>query len=71
MITRYILTVADGRMVTNDTRTGAALTKIAGLCYVWESKVVVERERVVYQAILGTPLTVEVYVAPPTPFLRH
>lgn len=71
MITRYVLSAADGRRVTNDTRTGAALTKNAALCYVWDSKEVVERERVVYQAILGTPLTVEIYVAAPTSFLKR
>lgn len=71
MIIRYFLSSADGRRVTNDTRTGAALTKIAALCYVWDSKEVVERERVVYQAILGTPLTIEIYVASPTSFLKR
>ena len=71
MITRYVLRAADGRMVTNDTRTGAALTRNIAICYVWESKEVVERERTVYQAILGTPLIVEVYVATPTSFLRR
>lgn len=71
MITRYVLSAADGRRVTNDTRTGVALTKVAALCYVWDSKEVVERERVAYQAILGTPLTVEIYVPAPTSFLTR
>lgn len=71
MITRYVLRAADGRMVTNDTQTGAILTHNMAICYVWESKEVVEHERAVYQAILGTPLIVEAYVAPPTSFLRR
>ena len=59
---RYVIKAGDGRFVTNDTEKGASLTKIAGLCYVWESEETAERERVVYQAILGTALTVEIYV---------
>jgi hypothetical protein len=62
MKTHYILKAADGRMVTNDTVRGASLTRITGLCYVWESREVAEREVSVYQAILGTRLTVETYV---------
>ena len=68
MKTHFVLRAADGRLVTNDTRTGASLTKIPALCYVWESKETAERERVVYQAILGTALTVEIYV--PRPVFR-
>lgn len=63
MKTHYILKAADGRMVTNDTQRGASLTKIPALCYVWESKEIAERELSVYQAILGTALTVQIYVA--------
>lgn len=62
MNTHYVLKAGDGRMVTNDTQTGAALTKNPALCYVWESNERAELERTVYQAILGTPLTVEIHV---------
>lgn len=65
----YVLKSADGRLVTNDTQTGAALTKSVALCYVWESKETAERERIVYQAILGTPLSVEIHV--PKSILRN
>lgn len=68
MKTRYILKTRDGRMVTNDTQNGVSLTKIPALCYVWECKETAERERVVYQAILGTALSVEINV--PTTLLR-
>jgi len=70
MNTRYVLRAADGKAVTNETRTGAALKRNMAISYVWESKDVVERERAVFQAILGTPLIIEVYVAPPASFLR-
>ena len=33
--TRYVLQAADARMVTYDTRTGAALTSNRALAYVW------------------------------------
>lgn len=65
MKTHYVLKASDGRMVTNDTRNGASLTKNFALCYVWESKEKAEHERIVYQAILGTPLSVEIHVAKP------
>lgn len=68
MSTRYVLRAADGRLVTNDTQNGASLTKNTALCYVWESKEKAESERVVYQAILGASLSVEIYVR--TPMLR-
>ncbi|WLI87849.1 hypothetical protein Q4S45_13995 [Massilia sp. R2A-15] len=62
MTTHYILQAADGRMVTNDRERGASLTRISGLCYVWDSKEMAERELPAYQAILGTPLTVQIRV---------
>jgi hypothetical protein len=65
MKTHYVLRAADGRMVTNDTQQGASLTKNPALCYVWESKETAERELIVYQAILGTALTLEIYVVRP------
>ena len=71
MNNRYVSRAADGRAVTNDTRTEAALTCNMAICYVWESKDVVEREPAVNREILETPLIVEVYVAPPTAFLRR
>lgn len=69
MKTHYVLRACDGRWVTNDTQNGASLTKIPGLCYVWESKERAEIERTVYQAILGTTLSVEVLV--PRPMIRR
>lgn len=69
MNTRYVLKAADGRLVTNDTRSGAALTKNPALCYVWDSMEKAERERTVYQAILGATLTIETHV--PTSMLRR
>lgn len=68
MDTNYVLRASDGRLVTNDTRTGASLTRNAALCYVWISHDRAEIERTVYQAILGTSLSVEVLA--PTSFLR-
>lgn len=65
MKTRYVIRAADGRLVTNDTQNGASLTKKTALCYVLESKETAERERIVYQAILGTPLSVETHIAKP------
>lgn len=69
MKTHYVLRAQDGRLVTNDTQNGASLTKIPALCYVWESKERAEVERTVYQAILGTTLTVEIHA--PGPSLRR
>lgn len=68
MNAHYVLRAGDGRMVTNDTQRGASLTKNTALCYVWESKEKAESERTVYQAILGTALSVEVHA--PTSLLR-
>jgi hypothetical protein len=68
MNTHYILKAADGRMVTNDTQRGASLTKNPGLCYVWDSKEVADRELTAYQAILGSALTVQIHV--PSSMLR-
>lgn len=65
MKTRYVIRAADGRLVTNDTQHGASLTKNPALCYVWESQETAERERIVYQAILGTPLFIEIHTAKP------
>jgi hypothetical protein len=65
MKTHYILKAGDGRMVTNDTQNGASLTQNPALCYVWESKERAALERTVYQAILGTALTVEIHVRRP------
>lgn len=62
MSTQYVLRAADERLVTNDTQNGASLTKNTALCYVWESKEKAESERVVYQAILGASLSVEIHV---------
>lgn len=62
MNTHYVLRTADGRLVTNDTQSGAALTKKPALCYVWQSRETAERERTVYQAILGAALSIETYV---------
>lgn len=65
---RYVLQAPDGRLVTNDTKTGASLTRNAALCYVWTSHDRAEVERTVYQAILGTCLSVEALA--PSSFLR-
>ena len=62
MNTQYVLRAADGRLVTNDTRTGAALTNNLALCYVWDSPDAAERERPVYQVILGANLSLEAYM---------
>jgi hypothetical protein len=55
---RFSLEATDGRRVTNDTRTGAALTSNPGLCYVWDSFENAEQQRVAYEVILGTKLAV-------------
>lgn len=55
---RFSLEAADGRRVTNDTATGAALTANPGLCYVWDSREKAEQQRTAYEAVLGTKLTV-------------
>jgi hypothetical protein len=60
--TRYVLRSSDGRLITNDTQNGASLTKNPALCYLWESIEKAELERTVYQAILGTALSVEIHV---------
>jgi hypothetical protein len=62
MSTKYVLRAPDGRLVTNDTQNGASLTKNSALCYVWDCKEKAESERVVYQAILGASLSVEIHV---------
>lgn len=69
MNTHYVLRAADGRLVTNDTQSGAALTKNPALCYVWQSWETAERERTVYQAILGAALSIETHV--PTSLLHR
>lgn len=55
---RFSLEAADGRKVTNDTRTGVSLTSNPGLCYVWDSFEKAEQQRVVYEVTLGTRLAV-------------
>lgn len=69
MTSRYILRSPDGRLVTNDTQLGVALTRVVAQCYVWESYEIAERARLAYQAMLGTSLTVEVHT--PSAFLRR
>ena len=56
---RYVLQAADARMVTNDTRTGAALTSNRALSYVWIDPTEAERQRRAYEAVLGVALTVQ------------
>lgn len=58
VMARFSLEAADGRRVMNDTRTGASLTSNPGLCYVWDSQEKAELQRVAYEVILGTKLTV-------------
>lgn len=54
----YVLRAADGRFVTNDTRTGPALTSNPALPYVWISSEAAEAQRPAYESALGAPLTV-------------
>lgn len=55
---RYVLQAADGRTVTNDTRTGVALTMNDALSYVWTDPVEADKQRQVYEVLLGRVLSV-------------
>lgn len=59
MKTWYVLRAPDGRFVTNDTRTGVALTSKTALAYVWDCEKRAGAQREAYQAMLGHPLKVE------------
>lgn len=59
MTSWYILRASDGRFVTNDLRTGVALTPNLALAYVWDREDRAESQRVAFQAILGHSLLVE------------
>jgi hypothetical protein len=59
MQTLYLLRAEDGRTVTNDSVRGIALTRSAANSYVWESEESADRERKVYQVILGVTLSIE------------
>lgn len=59
MTIRYVLRARDGRFVTNDTRTGVALTWNIALAYVWDCEERAASQQEAYQAILGHPLQVE------------
>lgn len=56
---RYVLAADDGRLVTNDTRTGPSLTTNRALSYVWTSSVEADSQRLAYEAALGVPLCVQ------------
>jgi hypothetical protein len=56
---RYVLQAQDGRMVTYDMTTGAALTANRALSYVWTDAAEAERQRRAYEAVLGHTLTVQ------------
>ena len=56
---RFLLKATDVLMVTNDTRTGPALTTNRALCYVWPTPAEAESQRHAYEAALGVALTVE------------
>ena len=58
---RYFLQSECGRMVTNDTRTGVALTSNVALAYVWLSFDDAERVRKPYEVLLGRVLAVRRY----------
>lgn len=55
---RYVLSAADGRMATYDTRTGPALTANRALSYVWTDAREAEGQRKAYEAALGVVLSV-------------
>ena len=57
--TRYVLQAADARMVTYDTRTGAALTSNRALAYVWTDPNAADGQRRAYEAVLGHALAVQ------------
>ena len=57
--TRYVLQAQDGRMVTYDTRTGAALTANRAISYVWTVHAEAEGQRKAYEAVLGYALAVQ------------
>ena len=56
---RYVLAADDGRMVTNDTRTGPSLTTSQALSYVWTNPTEADSQRLAYQATLGVALKVQ------------
>ena len=56
---RYVLQADDARMVTYDTRTGAALTANRALAYVWTDPKEAEGQRRAYEAVLGHALAVQ------------
>jgi hypothetical protein len=56
--TRYVLQADDGRTVTNDTRTGVALTANDALSYVWSDPVEADEQRQEYEVVLGRVLSV-------------
>ena len=56
---RFVLRAADGRMVTNDTRTGPSLTTSRALSYVWTNPTEADSQRLAYQAALGVALKVQ------------
>ena len=56
---RYMLQSDDGRMVTNDTRSGPTLTKNLQLAYVWIDAIDAERQRRSYEIAVGMSLTVQ------------
>lgn len=56
---RFILTAKNGLMVTNDTRTGPALTSSRALSYVWSTRAEAEAQHPLYEAALGVALSIE------------
>lgn len=56
---RFVLMASDGLMVTNDTRTGPALTRSRALSYVWSTREDAGAQQAQYEMALGVALDIE------------